>query len=275
MSDSLSVRYGPWALVAGASDGIGEAFARELAAGGLNLVLLARRTGLLQQLAASMESEHGISTRCITADLTSPDILAQVREHTDDLEIGLLVYNAGATHGAAHVLDKPLESALGLVALNCVGPLSLSHHLGGRMRARGRGGIMLLSSLASLSGGSYTAVYNATKSFEMILAEGLWHELKPQGVDAMCLMVGATRTPSMLNSMPSFADYPGLMAPAQVAAEGLGFLGRGPMWVAGAHNREIARRLLPNPRVPQIKALSAASAGIFGKPVLDPEGEDF
>lgn len=275
MSPSLRERYGPWALVAGASDGIGEAFARALAAAGLNLVLLARREQLLAELAADLEGEHGISTRCLTADLTATDILSQVAAGTSELEIGLLVYNAGATHGAAHVLEKPLGASLGLVALNCTGPLSLSHHFGGLMRERRRGGIMLLSSLASLSGGSYTAVYNATKSFELILAEGLWHELQPSGVDAMCLIAGATRTPSMLQSMPSFADYPGLMTAQQVAEEGLSFLGRGPVWVAGEHNRAIARRLLPNSRVAQINALSAASAGIFGKPVQDLAGEDF
>lgn len=275
MSASLLERYGPWALVAGASDGIGEAFARELAAAGLNLVLLARRAPLLNELAADLRQTHGIATRCIAVDLTSDGMADRVRRETADLEIGLLIYNAGATHGAAHVLDKPLEAALGLVALNCQGPLSLAHHFGGAMRERGRGGIMLLSSLAALSGGSYTAVYNATKSFELILAEGLWHELKPAGVDAMCLIVGATRTPSMLGSMPSFAGYPGLMMPAQVAAEGLAFMGRGPVCVAGAHNRDIARRLLPNPRAPQINALSAASAGIFGKPGQDVAGEEF
>lgn len=275
MTAGLLERYGPWALVAGASDGIGEAFARELAAAGLNLVLLARRAPLLEALAAELGQAHGIATRCVAVDLTADGMADRVRRETVDLEVGLLIYNAGATHGAAHVLDKPLEAALDLVALNCKGPLSLAHHFGGAMRERGRGGIMLLSSLAALSGGSYTAVYNATKSFELVLAEGLWHELKPAGVDAMCLIVGATRTPSMLGSMPSFADYPGLMMPGQVAAEGLAFMGKGPVWVAGAHNREIARRLLPNPRVPQINALSAASAGIFGRPVQDATGEEF
>lgn len=275
MSAGLKDRYGPWALVAGGSDGIGEAFARALATAGLNVALLARREALLAELAVALEHEHGVATRVIAADLTAPDILSRVREGTEDLEIGLLVYNAGATHGAAHVLDKPLEASLGLLALNCTGPLSLSHHFGSRMRSRGRGGIVLLSSLASLSGGSHTAVYNASKSFELILAEGLWHELKPSGVDVMCLIAGATRTPSMLQSMPSFADYPGLMSAAAVAEEGLGFLGRGPVWVAGEHNRAIARRLLPLPRVAQINALSAASAGIYGKPVQDLAGEDF
>lgn len=272
--ERLRARYGPWALVAGASDGIGEAFARQLAAAGLNVALLARRESMLRSLAAELELAEGIRTRCIVADLTAESMLSQVQRETEDLEIGLLVYNAGATHGAAGVLDRPLEQSLGLVALNCRGPLGLSHLLGRRMRERGRGGIILLSSLAALSGGSLTAVYNATKSFDLVLAEGLWHELQPAGVDAMCLIAGATRTPSMLASRPSFADYPDIMAPAQVASEGLAFLGKGPVWVAGEHNRTIFRRMLPNSRVAQINALSAASATIYGLPPVQVEGED-
>jgi short-subunit dehydrogenase len=267
--------YGPWALVAGASDGIGAAFARQLAAAGLDLVLLARREPLLRELAAELAAAYGVRTRCVVADLTAPGLLQCVCEATMELEIGLLVYNAGATHGAGSFHEQPLAAALALVELNCRTPVQLVHHLGTRMRERGRGGIVLLSSLASLSGGGLTAVYNATKSFDMILAEGLWHELKPAGVDAMCLLVGATRTPSMLSSRPQFADYPGIMDPAQVAREGLAFLGRGPVWVAGEHNRDIVRRLLPVPRVGQINALSAATASIYGRPVNTLAGEDF
>jgi len=271
----LRAHYGPWALVAGASDGIGAAFAHKLAASGLNLVLLARRAPLLETLAGELRQAHGIETRTIVADLTVEADAERIRADCEELEIGLLIYNAGATHGAATFHDKPLESALALVELNCRMPLRLAHAFGAKMRARRRGGIVLLSSLASMSGGSHTAVYNATKSFDMILAEGLWHELKPHGVDAMCLMVGATRTPSMLASSAAFADYPGLMEPADVVAEALAFLGRGPMCVAGARNRAIVRHLLPNPRVAQINGLSSATAGIYGKPVIDVSGEDF
>jgi short-subunit dehydrogenase len=268
-------RYGPWALVAGASDGIGEAFARQLAAAGIHLVLLARREPLLRALAEELASAHGIATRCVVADLTAPDVMDRVSEQAAGLEIGLLVCNAGATHGAATLLERPVDAALALVELNCRTPLRLVHHFGTGMRQRRRGGIVLLSSLASLSGGGLTAVYNATKSFDLILAEGLWHELKPDGVDAMCLMVGATRTPGMLGSRPSFAQYPGIMEPAEVAAEGLAFLGHGPLWVAGEHNRAIVRQLLPVPRVGQINALSAATASIYGRPADPREGEDF
>ena len=143
------------------------------------------------------------------------------------------------------------------------------------MRERGRGGIILLSSMAALSGGSYTAAYNATKSFDLILAESLWHELAPRGVDAMCLMAGATLTPSMLASQESFSQYPNAMKPGDVAAEGLAWLGKGPVWVAGSHNREAAKMLWPVPRTLAINGFSEAAADLYELPFTAVEGEDF
>lgn len=267
-------RYGPWALVTGASDGIGEAFARQLAAAGLNLLLVARRGALLESLAAEIRTAHAVEVRVLAADLIAPGCFAQIVSASEELEIGLLVCNAGATHGAAHFLDREVDTALGLIELNCRMPVRLAHWFGNRMRERGRGGILLLSSLAALSGGSNTAIYNATKSFDLIFAEGLWHELQPAGVDAMCLMVGATLTPSMLGSAAAMRDYPNIMEPEAVAAEGLNALGSGPVWVAGAHNRAIFRRLLPVARVGAINALSAATASIYGLPSTPVAGED-
>lgn len=268
-------RYGPWALVAGASDGIGEAFARRLAQAGINVALLARRAALLDALARELRAEYGVATREVVADLTADDMLATVRAATDDLEVGLLVYNAGASHGAAHFLDRTAEAALSMIALNCRGPVLLAHHFGARMRERRRGGMMLLSSLAAMSGGSHIAVYNATKSFDLVLAEGLWHELKPAGVDAMCLVVGATLTPKMLASRESFSRYPDIMQPRDVADEGLAFLGRGPVWVAGEHNRAVVSAMRPGSRVDAINRLSHATASIYDLPPVTVEGEDF
>jgi short-subunit dehydrogenase len=212
----FSDRYGPWALVAGASDGIGEAFAHRLAGAGINVVLVARRAAVLAKLADELGRGYGVDARCVVADLTSEAMMGEIRQATDDIEVGLLVYNAGAAHGAVHFLDRPAEAAIGMIALNCRGPVLLAHHFGKLMRERRRGGIMLLSSMAAMSGGSYIAVYNATKSFDMVLAEGLWHELNPVGVDAMCLVVGATLTPSMLASRETFRSYPNIMQPLDV-----------------------------------------------------------
>jgi len=267
-------RYGPWAVVAGASDGIGEAFAHRLAQAGINLVLVARRATLLERLANELRWSYGVDARPVVADLTSEAMMGEIRQGTDDLEVGLLIYNAGAAHGAAHFLDRPAEAAIGLISLNCRGPVLLAHHFGRRMRERRRGGMMLLSSLAAMSGSSHIATYNATKSFDMVFAEGLWHELKPVGVDVMCLVVGATLTPSMLASRDSFRSYPNIMQPVDVADEGLSFLGRGPVWVAGEHNRAIVGAARPGSRVAAVNALSQATASIYGLPHLEVAGED-
>jgi short-subunit dehydrogenase len=271
----FSDRYGPWALVAGASDGIGEAFAHRLAGAGINVVLVARRAAVLAKLADELGRGYGVDARCVVADLTSEAMMGEIRQATDDIEVGLLVYNAGAAHGAVHFLDRPAEAAIGMIALNCRGPVLLAHHFGKLMRERRRGGIMLLSSMAAMSGGSYIAVYNATKSFDMVLSEGLWHELNQVGVDAMCLVVGATLTPSMLASRETFRSYPNIMQPLDVVDEGLEFLGRGPLWIAGDHNRAMVAAMRPGSRVDAINDLSHATASIYGLPPVSVAGEDF
>jgi short-subunit dehydrogenase len=268
-------RYGPWALVAGASDGIGACFARRIAAEGVNLLLLARREARLEELAAELRSAHGVEARGVALDLVSADLDAKVHAATRDLEIGLLVYNAGAVHGGRPFHDHPVEHALGLIALNCTGPVLLAHRLGARMRPRGRGGIVLLGSMIAFAGSAYVAAYSATKAFDRILAEGLWHELKPHGVDVLAVIAGATRTPAMLATSQAFATFPGALDPDDVARGALAFLGRGPVWVPGATNRATAKALSPVPRIPQIEAMSRATAGIYGLPHAPAAGVEF
>jgi len=268
-------RYGPWALVAGASDGIGECFARRIAAEGVNLLLLARREPLLEALARELRAKHGVEARALVADLTAPDLDARVAAATQGLEVGLLVYNAGAVHGGAAFHERPVGHALGLVALNCTGPVLLAHRLGGPMRARGRGGIVLMGSMICFSGSAYVATSSATKAFDRILAEGLWHELAPHGVDVLGAIAGATRTPAMLASSDAFADYPGAMEPDDVARGALAFLGRGPIWVAGEANRATAKGLSPVPRIPVINGMSEATASIYGLPHGPVAGVEF
>ena len=272
---TFRTRFGPWALIAGASDGIGESFARQLAERGINLVLLARREALLEEVAQNIRTQHGVETRIIVADLTGDDLDARVASGIEGIEVGLLVYNAGAVHGANKFHDQPVDHALGLVHLNCRGPVLLAHRLGGAMRERGRGGILLLTSMAALAGSSYTASYAATKAFDLILAEALWHELGPQGVDVMAVIAGATRTPSMLSSNESFESYPGIMEPDDVARGALANLGRGPSWVAGKHNRETAAGLWPAPRTELINGMSQATAQLYDLPFATVDGSDF
>jgi short-subunit dehydrogenase len=267
-------RYGPWALVAGASDGIGEAFVRRIAERGVNVLLLARREALLERLAAEIRAAHGVSVRPLVADLTAPELDARVAAATRGLEVGLLVYNAGAEHAAGPFHETSVAHALQLVALNCTGPVLLAHRLGGAMRARRRGGIVLVTSMAALAGSAYIAAYAATKSFDWILAQSLWHELRPHGVDAMAAVAGMTRTPSLLASQPRFPAGIAMMEPDEVAAGALDFLGRGPVWFAGPANRAAAKALSALPRSVAVDAMSRATASLYGFPHAEAHGED-
>lgn len=265
-------RFGPWAVVAGGSDGIGAAFANGLARRGVNLVLVGRRAEVLQAKADELRSQHGVDVRPVQADLTSREIVDVLAQATDSLDVGLLVYNAGASRTHEKFADQTQEQLLYMAQLNCQGPLLLSHHFAKRLRARGHGGIILMSSLACLSGSTYQTTYCATKAFDTILAEGLWHELNPDGVDVLGVLAGATRTESMLHSGDKFESA---MDPAEVAEGALDHLGKGPTFVPGEMNRAAAKGMWPTSRVAVINMMSQACANLFDLPHQPVEGVDF
>jgi uncharacterized protein len=265
-------RFGPWAVIAGGSDGIGEAFAFELARRGISVAAIARRREPLERVAAELRARHGVDARAISCDLTSAAVADTIASATRDLDVGLFIYNAGASRAAQSFLDTPLADVLFLERLNCLGPLLLAHHFGARLRARRSGGMILMSSLASLCGNHYQATYAATKAFDTVLAEGLWHELASFGIDVLGVLAGATRTPAMLATEGNFGDA---MDPTEVAAGALDHLGKGPNWVPGAANQAIARSVWPVPRVGLVNALSRAGAEIFGLPHAQVAGVEF
>lgn len=248
-------RYGPWALVAGASAGLGEAFARLLAARGLNVLLLARREETLARLAADLRRAHEVEVRTEAIDLARGDLAAAVERAAAGLEVGLLVYNA-AHSAIGPFVERPLDEHLRVLDVNCRGPLALAHVLGGAMARRRRGGMVLMTSLAASQGNPLLASYAASKAFELVLAEGLWAELRGRGVDVLACRAGATRTPGYAASRPRRSVR--LMEPEDVARQALDALGRGPSAVTGALNRVAAfalGRLLPR----------RASIGIMGR----------
>ena len=169
----LVQKYGPWALVTGARDGIGQAFARHLAAQGLHLVLVARREPALASLATELTQAHGVQCRVLSADLSNLEAVHRLAHATSDLDVGLLVAAAGfGTSGP-------------LVDLNCTGVLALASHLGPRLVARGRGGVVFMSSLLAFHGTPRAANYAATKAYVQTLAEGLRVEWAAHGVDVI------------------------------------------------------------------------------------------
>lgn len=266
MSDEgFASRYGPWALVLGGSEGIGESFARRLASDGIDLVLVARRAEPLERAAESLRSSTGVEVRTATVDLTADDMADRLADATAGLDVGLVVYNAGATHGIPPFLDGTAEDRLALVRLNCIGPVRVAHMFGKRMVALGRGGMIFVTSMSSVSGAARTVTYSATKAFDLVLAEGLWAELGPLGVDVLALVAGATRTPAMAKSGALIGSdaFPG-MDPDDVAREGLEHLADGPTWVAGEGNRAGFDFLRTLPRRDVVTSMSQATRQLYG-----------
>jgi short-subunit dehydrogenase len=239
--------YGPWALIAGASEGLGAEFATQLAMRGLNLVLVARRADRLGALAAQLAANRAVQVRTLALDLSQADAAASIITRTSDIEVGLLIYNA-ARSVIGPFLERPLDDHLNEIDVNCRAPLTLAHALGQRMVARGRGGIVLMSSLSATHGSPLIANYAATKAYNLVLAEGVWDELRAHGVDVLACCAGATTTPSYLASAPRRgAGTRSAMSAQSVVAETLAALGKGPSIIPGRFNRLAAflmRRLL-------------------------------
>jgi hypothetical protein len=256
---SFPQKYGPWALVAGGSEGLGGAFAEELARRGLNLVLVARRAGPLEELAAKLRSVHGIQARTLAADLSERASLAAVERAVMDLEIGLLVCNAALAYTGVF-LRAPLSEYQRMIEVNCASTLALVYSLGGAMTKRGRGGLIVMSSLAAFQGSPMVAAYGATKAFLVTLAEALADEWKPHGVDVMACCPAVVTTPAFLTDghNPN-GPTPMAMEPAQVVRETVAALGRKRIVVPGAMSK-LARfamgRLMPRTTVVTIMGRS-------------------
>ena len=238
--------YGPWAVIAGGSEGVGAEFAVALADAGFNLMLLARRPGPLEQTAADCR-DRGVQVRTLAIDLTEPSAVEKITDATSDLEVGLLIYNAGANTCSEQFLDGDLAAFARVIDLNVTTPLRLIAHYGRAMRDRRRGGILLVGSMAGYLGSVRHTVYGGVKAFGRVFAEGLWLELREHNVDVLELVLGVTRTPAMQRVGLNF-DIPGMRVadPAEVAREGLAHLGDGPVFVAGGNAEDVARRNHPD-----------------------------
>lgn len=245
---SLIDRYGPWVLVTGAAEGLGAGFSRVLAAQGFGVVLVDIQREAAERLAAELEREHAVPTRVLIEDLTSLDFIPHVRALAEELEIGLLVSNAGVSM-MGPLLDMELEAQLRCVELNCRASLAMVHLLATPMRARGRGGVIFISSNSALMRTPLLANYVATKAYNLALAEALWEELRPEGIDVLGLLPGIIRTGAVESLQPRWENARGLvMEPEEVAKRGLAALGRSPSFIPGASDRFgafLLGRLLP------------------------------
>jgi short-subunit dehydrogenase len=228
----LRERYGPWALVAGGSEGVGAAFAEQLGEAGINLVLVARSGGPLLETAQRVHVTTGVEVVTVAADLTTASGLDSVLAACRTREVGLVVWNAGANPHSADFLDSDADANDRLIELNIHSPLRLIREVGVGMRRRRRGGILLVGSMVGYLGSVHHTVYGGAKAFLRVAAESLWLELRESDVDVLYLSLGVTRTPAAARFGLAF-DVPGMNVaePRQVAAEGLAHLPHGPVRV--------------------------------------------
>jgi uncharacterized protein len=259
-------KYGPWALITGASEGTGAAFAHRLADEGINSILVARREAPLAQTAEQIRAK---GVECVTAsvDLSAPDATDRIVAAVGSREVGLLITNAGADPNGSMFLDKDIASWDQLVTMNVNTTMRLAHHFGRTMRARGRGGMILVGSGACYGGLNGISAYCGSKAFVLCFAEGLWAELRHHGVDVLNLVLGRTDTPAHRKILEeSGQPLPEDMASAQeVAAVGLAQLPHGPIYNWGQPN-DIAGYAPNSPddrraRIVAIEQMSAAYAG--------------
>ncbi len=224
-------RYGPWAIVAGASEGTGRAFARQIAARGIKCVLVARRRAPLEALADEINAEFGVECSTAAINLAEAGASEQLVAAAGSRDVGLFVANAGADPYGAGLLDRPMSEWSALIRRNVMTVAEACHHFAGTMKARGRGGIILVNSGACYGGANRMAIYSATKAFELCLGESLWSELKPHGVHVLNLVLGATDTPEFRRFLAARgAPLPANVADASAAAAlGLRHLADGPV----------------------------------------------
>jgi uncharacterized protein len=237
------------------------------AARGINLCLVARRAEMLGTLGAALTKKHGIQVRSLTLDLALPAAADELAALTADLDVGLLVYNA-AFSAVGPFLARPVQDHLREIETNVRTPLALTYAYGQRMVARGRGGILLMSSLSALQGSAYIANYAATKSYLQLLGEGLWEEWRRHGVDVLVCLAGAISTPNYNSSQPG--EGAGIarraMPPGEVAREALAALGKQPLVVPGGFNR-LARFFMSTllPRRFAIQLMGHILSAMYGK----------
>ena len=234
MKESFKEKYGDWALIAGASEGLGEAFAKSLAARGMNLVLLARRLNLLEKISRTLESEFNIEIICFQVDLADLDVLNSTLNRLSQ-PIGLLVYNA-AYSPIGYFKDIDATQLMQVVDVNVKAPVYLVKRLSEGMIDRKQGGIILMSSLAGQQGSPKITTYAASKAFNTILSEGLWKELEQENIDVIASIAGAIRTPGYHRASET-KDAPGTLEAHEVAEKTLKALGRGPVIIPGLFNR--------------------------------------
>lgn len=224
-------KYGPWVVIAGGSEGTGRSFARQVAAKGLNCVLVAK-DGPLEETAQEIRRDCGVEVITARIDLSEADAAERIFAAVGDREVGLFINNAGADWFGERFLEEDIEGWLALTHVNVDTMLRCAHRFGGEMRKRRRGGILIVNSGACYGGSKYLAIYCASKAFQLNFAEAFWSEMRPYGVDVCTIVLGRTNTPGYHARRATkgvFVGNTGLASPDDVAAQGLARLPYGPI----------------------------------------------
>ncbi|MGH1490314.1 MAG: SDR family NAD(P)-dependent oxidoreductase [Acidimicrobiales bacterium] len=258
----LASKYGPWALITGASSGIGAEFAKRIAADGVNVVIAARRIDRLESLAEELRTIHGVAVRPVQADLSSVEGIDAIEKAVADVDLAIVVNNAGSASPGAF-LKNDVESQLNTIRLNVSAPVEIAHLLGERLINRGRGAMIFTGSTSAFAGVATLANYAASKAFVGTFAEGLNREWGKQGVDVLVVHPGPTRTEMVEMDGVDFGAVPmNWMTPEKVADKAVGSLGRKAVLIPGAMNkiqRFVFTRLLPR------RATSAVWSALMGR----------
>ena len=262
---AFRARYGEWAVIAGGSDGLGAAFANGVAARGMNCLLVARRQAPLDAAAEAIRRDHGVAVRTLSLDLGAADAARRLCEATAELDLGLVVFNAGAEATGAHFLDAPFAEWRALIDRNILFLTEALHGFAGRMRAQARGGLIVVGSEAAFGGGARGAMYTASKGYALNLGESLWAELHPHGVDMLTLLFKIADTPTLRTVLARKGipiELTGAVPTAALAEATLAALGNGP--ILNFDEGDPADPLTAAaPRRARIEQVSAALEGFY------------
>lgn len=235
---NLKEKYGETAMIAGASEGIGAAFAEYLAKAGMNLVMLARHADVLSRFANQLKNQYHVEVMCIPCDLSDEQVVPLIKQSLNGKTIDLIVYNAAVSYIGAFI-ENSFNQHDALIQVNIRTPVRMLHEWGAEMLQRGRGAFILMSSLAGFQGSGFLSMYAASKAFNLILGESLWYEWKRRGVDVIACCAGATATPNYLLTMPEETSFfaPRVQAPYEIPQTCFYHLGKKPSVIIGRGNR--------------------------------------
>lgn len=254
-TDSFKDKYGPVALVTGASSGIGKSFAGKLASMGMDLVLVARRVQHLEALAQRLQQDYGVRATICPVDLAGPQAVHAILDATAAFDIGLVVSNAGFSLKGDHAANDP-HQLTDMLMVNCHAPILLAHGFIPRLRKRGKGGIVFTSSVEALIGCPFSSAYAASKALVKSLGEGLWGELTPEGIDVLTICPGATDTEALARSGVDRTALKNVMSPDEVAKLALENICNGPVLITSEHYEAMFNKLLSMPRRDALVAMA-------------------